>query len=799
VGKGRWPPVINVKSFATLGDVFSNLGQSASAEEAYKEALMLVRAGSPVNYVAQLPDILLGIGNSCYLQDKYQEASQHCRESLAVIPDTCEGEMWDVLRMKNRWFLGCSLWYMGRFLEGIKMMHLSLRESGNSAGVESPRKDGINGVYSLLAQLHGQLLSSSLPEGCSLSDIAAVLEVGVSIFEEAGELEKQGHVLTSQGECSALMGDQQRALEFFQLAVPFLPEHPFLFRCNLMVKIATEYSLLHNDARVGKKTCRQALRLLDKGDESTSSAPEEVLALRVALQASLAQFLKEMETDSSKKNMEEEMEMEKVKGKEKEKEKEMDRHGKGSRRVSRAHTQLARLILEMPPEVILVCKETNWLESSISQLIIHWGPTNSLEGKPKPAKILRFANEFLSKFEHLVPSSLHIKVLCHKGDAERDLRLLSEAHKTLRLALDKARAASDIAAELPVLQALALLEVQLNNHENALKLALRAKELAISWGKPLHTLLMLESIAYRRLGKLEEAVACDQQARSLEPPIPGVPNTVSFEGSFCTLLDSLPPEERLAKLADVPIDGNPALLARKGDALFKLGKFQKALKWFTEAYKCKQDMNFMAEIFGCYRGLGDFKQANEWGLRYLEHWEADQEHVRGDDELNQSILSMEISVMFTSVAITLALNGEIETSLEVCERGRGKATVDLLETRAGVPHKTLTAANIRDIASRLNTFIVVYSISPFYTRKSNQRETGVDFVERHLFIWAIPPSLDQPITFRDLHNELTESFVRVILGARKSLGILDPLGRNFEAEDSEDDQPLPENSLETTF
>jgi len=747
--------------------------------------------------------VLLGLGAMCVQQQQYQEAVQYFTEGLASIPATFEGEKWDALRMNYRWGVGGSLWMLGRFLEGIQMLHLALRESVNSPGLEFSRQEGINEAYGFLGQLNQQMMLSSLPQGLSLSDAAAVFDVGASIFEETGELEKQGTMLSAQGDCSVLMGDYKRALERFQLALHFLPLHPFLDRCTLLLKITTHYDLMMDDARAGKRACRQAIRLIEEGDESTSSAPIEVMALRIRLQARLVLFLGEMEADSTSG----------LQSQRKEKEKEKDWHRKRgrSRQVARALKQLARLILTMPPEVIGVFEDTYWLHSSIWELKNHWGSTKSLERKPKPQKILRFANEFLSKFEHIIPPSSSIMVRCHKGEAETDLELLSEAHKTLRMALDDARATSNVAAEeVQVLKALALLEVKLNNHENALMLATQAKELAISHGHPIHQLLMLECLTYRHLGRLEEAVACDQQARALGPPIPGIPNPLQFEWSFCLLLDSLPPEERLVKLAAVPIAGDPDLLARKGDALFKLGKFRKALKCFTEAYHCKPSLTFMEEIFGCYRQLGDLKQANEWGLRFLENWEANQEHVRGDDELNQSILSTNIGGMFRSVATTLAMAGEIESGLEVCERGRGRATVDLLENKADLPHKRLMAADIRSIAIRLNTVIVVYSFSRIDTRKPNQRQTDrkQDFEEQHLFIWVIPPSLDQPISFHDIHNEHAAVLPRLTLAARREIGLLGGGytlldGRNFESEESfespDDNQPHPDNSLATLF
>ncbi len=103
-----------------------------------------------------------------------------------------------------------------------------------------------------------------------------------------------------------------------------------------------------------------------------------------------------------------------------------------------------------------------------------------------------------------------IKLLCYKGSAERALGLLSEAQKTLRMALDKTKAASNVVEEVSVLMHPALLEGDLNNHENVLKLVARAKELAISCGQPIQNLVMLEGYAYCHSGKKEEALACAQ-------------------------------------------------------------------------------------------------------------------------------------------------------------------------------------------------------------------------------------------------------------------------------------------------
>jgi len=510
--------VIDVQSFVYLGNIFAKLGPSSSGEEAYKEALMLVRAGFSASTFeeALLPNLLLGVATMCFKQEKYKEASDFYIEGLAVIPDASEGESWDVLRMKNRWFLGRSHWHQDRFLEGIKLMHLALWGSPDSAGVVAFRTEAIEFASSLLLALHKRVTASTLPDGCLLSDVAAAVEVARSIFEEDGQLEQQGCMLTFQGDCLSLMRDHKRALECYQLSMAFLPEHPFLNRCHSMRKIAGQYSLLQyveerpalfDNAKAGKRVCLQVFRLIqERGDESIFAEPE-VMIMRLLLQYYLAQFLRDLETYSSAKE----------KGEEKEKEQEKDWHGnRKAQRACRAHKQLARLILEL--QLDLFCVEFKTFQLPIMEVIFYWGPTNRLAHKPE--KIRRFTTALLSKLDEVaLPSPLDawsIKLLCYKSEAERNLGMLPEAQKTLSLALDKATAASNIAAEeVQVLEGLADLFCNLNDHENLLKVTALVKEFAIKCGKPIEFLLTSEELADSAMGRKEEALLCAQQALSL--------------------------------------------------------------------------------------------------------------------------------------------------------------------------------------------------------------------------------------------------------------------------------------------
>ncbi|WP_008318755.1 CHAT domain-containing protein [Leptolyngbya sp. PCC 6406] len=145
-----------------------------------------------------------------------------------------------------------------------------------------------------------------------------------------------------------------------------------------------------------------------------------------------------------------------------------------------------------------------------------------------------------------------------------------------------------------------------------------------------------------------------------------------------------------------------------------------------------------------YFHTGNYNAAERVLTRVLAAWEAIRAREEVDD-FDRVTLFDQQAHSYGLMQRVLVAQGHIEAALEMAERGRARALAEVLtsQRRAGsIP--TLTVDQIRAVARRQNTTLVIYS-----ALGDGRRVLGNEVdVETHLFIWVVSPS--GAIAFRNL-------------------------------------------------
>ena len=198
---------------------------------------------------------------------------------------------------------------------------------------------------------------------------------------------------------------------------------------------------------------------------------------------------------------------------------------------------------------------------------------------------------------------------------------------------------------------------------------------------------------------------------------------------------------------------------------------EKAIEYFEDAYdwaRYNQDevgqINALSGLAEVDRAKGDLSKAKQTLYEALDKFEALEP---GLQDINKVSLFETQSYLYDQLQQVLIEQGDVETALEVAERGRARAFAELLvdqavETPSSVPPGDLTIAQIKALAKTQGTTFVQYSIirQPSLGRSR--------FTDRALFMWVVRPT-------GEVHFEqvaLTQRPLKNLLAASQdSLGI----------------------------
>ncbi len=379
-------------------------------------------------------------------------------------------------------------------------------------------------------------------------------------------------------------------------------------------------------------------------------------------------------------------------------------------------------------------------------------------------------------------------------------------HKAIKLfqnALTIQRKISDRHGEAISLSSLAITYDNLGQYNKTIKLLQEslviAQEIgdrngeANSWGNL--------GNAYRSLEQYDKAIECHQESLRIKKEIGDRNGEANSLGNLGIIYRNLGQYEKAIDFhqQSLTIDreisdrnGEANSLGNLGNAYRNLGKYHEAIKLYQQALKIAQEISDTQQRAGmlnslglAYFDLGELLKAEITlldGIGFLEYIRRES----GGDENKISIFDEQNYAYETLQNVRVALNKTNE-ALEIAERSRAKALVDLLTARLSdnpenLKVNPLTIQQIQQVAKDKKATLVLYSL-----------------IEDEIFTWIIKPTGEVEFKRQKNESDLNE----LVEIARDSIGVRDrgviklvPISESDETQQREKLQQLHQLLIE---
>ena len=168
---------------------------------------------------------------------------------------------------------------------------------------------------------------------------------------------------------------------------------------------------------------------------------------------------------------------------------------------------------------------------------------------------------------------------------------------------------------------------------------------------------------------------------------------------------------------------------------------------------------------------GRIRESNQMLMGAIERWESLRKDLGNDDladDLSKVAIFETHETTYSTLYENLVSQGEFDRALEIVERGRARAFVELLAGRLSpgtVPEITAPSlSQIQDVARSRNATLVSYTVR----RKIFETGGTRHLRDAELFIWVISPAGDVDFRKVDLGSISLEDLVAT---SRESLGV----------------------------
>ena len=223
-------------------------------------------------------------------------------------------------------------------------------------------------------------------------------------------------------------------------------------------------------------------------------------------------------------------------------------------------------------------------------------------------------------------------------------------------------------------------------------------------------------------------------------------------------------------------------LGNLGGAYISLGNYAKAIEYSQQSLAIAREINnpqgegnALNNLGAAFLKAGNPTEAEKMLINGIQVWESMRQKLGSNDANKVSIFEGQAGTYRTLQQVRVAQNNPI-AALEIAERGRARAFVDLLTQRLSSDSANPVIASapdrdqIRQIAKAQNATLVQYSIiyDDFQIRgKSEPRESAI-------YIWVIQPTGE--ITFREvdlkpLWQQHKASLANLIIGNQEFLAV----------------------------
>jgi CHAT domain-containing protein/Flp pilus assembly protein TadD len=377
--------------------------------------------------------------------------------------------------------------------------------------------------------------------------------------------------------------------------------------------------------------------------------------------------------------------------------------------------------------------------------------------------------------------------LSNIGAVYLDLGQYPQALESFQQALAIAKAIGDKAGEGTRLNNIGAVYDSLGQYPQALEFYQQALAIRKAIGDKAGEGTTLNNIGtvYSRLGEYRVALVSYQQALAMRQAIGdkvGVGQTLSNIGGVYHNLGQYPQAlkfyQQALAIAKAISDkvGEGTRLNNIGGIYHDLGQYPQALESYQQALAIVQAIGnkeiegtMLSSIGVVYNTQGKYSQAETTLFAAIEVLESLRARDLKDDQ-KISIFELQ-SASYRFLQQALVAQNKFDKALEIAERSRGRALVELLDSKlsqnpSNQPNiKPPTLQEIQQIASEQNATLVQYSIidEPYQVR-------GKEESRQKLYIWVIKPTGDIAFKQVDLKS-MNTSLQNLVTTSRDDIGV----------------------------
>ncbi|XWK87599.1 MAG: tetratricopeptide repeat protein [Phormidium sp.] len=214
-----------------------------------------------------------------------------------------------------------------------------------------------------------------------------------------------------------------------------------------------------------------------------------------------------------------------------------------------------------------------------------------------------------------------------------------------------------------------------------------------------------------------------------------------------------------------------------GDYPLAIEYQQQSLAIARETGDRKGEAEALNNLGAFFYKSGNLAEAEKTLFQGIEVSESLRERLGDDDANKVSIFEQQANTYRTLQQVLIAQN-KTTTALEISERGRGRAFVELLTRRLSANPKeiipaaslTPTIEQIKQIAQKQNATLVQYSIIPDDFKIQGKEQPK----ESELYIWVIKPTGEvnfRKVDLKPLWQQQNTSLGELVINTRDSIGV----------------------------
>jgi CHAT domain-containing protein/predicted negative regulator of RcsB-dependent stress response len=285
--------------------------------------------------------------------------------------------------------------------------------------------------------------------------------------------------------------------------------------------------------------------------------------------------------------------------------------------------------------------------------------------------------------------------------------------------------------------------------------------------------------AYNSQGKSEEAIKDYLQALAIDEADKNSSGVAENKVNLASIYQSLGDYNKVLQYYKEALEFSPIeALAGLGNTYLALGDTAKAIELHQQSLeKARQQEDKEGEAEGlnnlanALRQAGKVAEAEQYLREAIEIWE--NLRIKLDDANKVSIFEKQART-YRLLQEVLIAQDKTNEALEIAERGRARAFVELLNSRISPNQKeqsSITPPNIeqiKQIAKDQNATLVEYSV--IYDNSNVQGKEQAK--ESELYIWVIQPTGE--VTFKQVDlKSLNTSLEELVRSSRNAIGVRD--------------------------